>query len=299
VIKELEKVGVDANVLNNYGNTPLITACKRYRGDMSEVEELVNIAADVNLQDKWGDTPLITAVREGSLALVKYLVDQGAESVTEISDTNVTALYTALILNKPDIVKYLVHELNKIRPGQFDGNSHHFNCLMYIRHTRVKTDSSRDDMAVTDRLVWCMDRWGDLWRIIRQGDCDALRRLLCLGLDVNQSIQLCVRGLDGSVSKSDNVKPLLYALVDEEQYNEHRIEKVRMLLEAGANVNVRVRCGENERMWGSHNVLDREGVSVLERMRQLMWKHWGYSHSVSEYQRGRYRITKHARRYSR
>ena len=156
---------------------------------MSVVEGLVKAGAAVNLQGRQGNTPLIAAVREGSLSAVKCVVEHGAVWVTQVVDIKVSAVYTALMLNKPDIVKYLIQEQNKISPGQFTGNVHLFNCMTDIRHAGVTTDS-RDDVVVTDRSVWCMYRYGNLWGTISEGDCDVLGHLLCVGLDVNQSVQL-------------------------------------------------------------------------------------------------------------
>jgi hypothetical protein len=195
----------------------------------------------------------------------------------------VSAVYKALILNKPDIVKYLIQEQNKISPGQYTGNVHLFNCLVNIRHAGVTTDS-RDDVVVTDRSVWCMNEEGDVWRTICWGDCDVLRHLLCVGLDVNQSIHLYDRYSD---SKSD-VRPLLYSLIDEEEvedvwYVNDRIDWVRLLLGAGVDVNVRVRYREYV------SVLDREGVSVLERKRRRVGVYCDEDSDESVLDRVRYR----------
>jgi hypothetical protein len=229
----------------------------------------------------------------------------------QVVDNNVSAVYKALILNEPDIVKYLIQEQNKISPGQYTGNVYLFNCLVDIRHAGVTTDS-RDDVVVTDRSVWCMDRRGDVWETISEGDCDVLRRLVCVGLDVNQSVQLYNRYSD---SKSD-VRPLLYRLIDEVLVS-YRTEKVRMLLEAGADVSVRVRYREYDCVLDSDSdddsvldsdsdddcVLDREGVSVVERTRRRMCQ---YSKSeypwdrdkVAEYRRVMNEMKKYVRRYS-
>jgi hypothetical protein len=87
----------------------------------------------------------------------------------------------------------------------------------------------------------------------------------------------------------------LYTLIDEEYVN-GRTERVRMLLEVGADVNVRVR----DREYGS--VLDREGVSVVERMRQLVCKYskdwYDREYRVPAYKRVVCEIKKHVRRHS-
>ncbi|XP_056001786.1 uncharacterized protein LOC125653762 [Ostrea edulis] len=295
IVEELVKKGAGVNVQDIKGNTALISACKG--GHVSIVEELMKVGSDVNLQDDMGYTPLIAAVRECPLSTVKCLVEHGSDFDTQVVDIDVSAVYIALILNKPDIVKYLIQEQNKINPGQFNGNVHLFNCLVDIRHAGVKTDS-RDDVVVTDRSVWCMDRGREMQGAIYWGDCDVLRRLLCVGLDVNQSIQLYDED-----NKTD-VRPLLYTLIDEERYYSHLLEEVRILLGAGAEVNIRVRYREYD------SVLDWEGVSVLERTWRLLCKYsnsrsmFKYSEDclnsdrVPEYKRVMCEIKKHVRRHS-
>jgi hypothetical protein len=93
------------------------------------------------------------------------------------------------------------------------------------------------------------------------------------------------------------VRPLLYRLIDE-RYAGGITEKVRMLLEAEEDVSVRVRDREYE------SVLDREGVSVVQRMRQRVCqysdiKNWyDGEYRASEYKRVVCEIKKHVRRNS-
>ncbi|XP_055995755.1 uncharacterized protein LOC125671725 [Ostrea edulis] len=255
VVKKLIKAGVDVNLHGKFEKTPLIAACDG--GHVSMVQKLVKAGADVNLQVYWGDKPLLQAVRYCPLSTVKCLVEHGADWDTQVPDVHVSAVYRALILNKPDIVKYLIQKQNKITPGKFNGNLHLFNCLVDIRHAGVKTDS-RDDVVVTDTSVWCMDKLKDDWNIICGEECDVLRNMLCVGLDANQRVQLYN---ERNNDRSD-IRPLLYTLIDEWGCICFTKEKARVLLEAGPNFNVRVRYREHD------SVLDREGVSVLERIRQ-------------------------------
>jgi hypothetical protein len=194
------------------------------------------------------------------------------------------------MINKPNIVKFLVQEQNKINPEKFQGNLHLFNCLADIRHTGISTES-RDDLIVIDKSVWYMDRWGDMWRTISWGDCDLLRRMLFVGLDVNQSIQLC-----NSDGKSEVERPLLYTLIDEE-YARYRTEKVEILLGAGADINARVKyrmCNTRLGYTGYDSVLDKEGVYILERVRRWMYE---YSDRI-KYEKMMCEIKKHVRRHS-
>jgi hypothetical protein len=147
-----------------------------------------------------------------------------------------------------------------------------------IRHAGVTT-GSRDDVVRRDRSVWCVDGWECWWDTISE----VLRRLLCLGLDANQSIQW---------KYESDVSPLLFALIDD-KFTEYISEKVRILLEVGAEVNVIVKYTEYEprlprrsvldwvryklyrvdsraRYQKCNSVLDREGVSVIERVKRLV-----------------------------
>jgi hypothetical protein len=124
-----------------------------------------------------------------------------------------------------------------------------------------------------------------------------------------------------------DVRPLLFTLVDE-KFAEYRSEKVRLLLEAGAEVNVRVKyseydfespsvrykshwVGSKAKQQKRNSVLDREGVSVVERTRRLVWKYskvyygknyrYGLNDRVvipSEYKRVICEFKKHGRRHS-
>jgi hypothetical protein len=309
VVEELVKAGADINLQDISRNTALTAACEG--GHVSVVEELIKAGADVNQQDRKGNTPLIATVTKGSLSTVRCLVEHGAYIGTGVADITVSAVYRTLLLVKPDILKYFIKEQNKTIPGKNLGNSHLFNCLVYIRHTGVTTDS-RDNVVVTDRSKSCMDRWGDWWwETISEGDCDVLRRLLYLGLAVNQSIQW---------KYESDVRPLLFALIDD-KFVKHRTEKVRLLLEAGVSVRLKYSEYVPQLSWRSvldwvrdklhgmdsrvryqkcNSVLDR-GVSVIERTGQLVCEYskdrYDREYKALEYKRVMYEIKKHVISY--
>jgi ankyrin repeat protein len=321
VVRELVKAGADVN-LQSEGHSPLTTACAR--GNVEMVEGLLKAGADVNIQEENSNTPLIAAVRNGCLSMIKCLLKHGSSFVTPVVDIDVSAVYRALVLNKSDIVNYFIQEQNKIDAGQYTGNVHLFNCLVDIRHAGVKLDS-RDDVVVTDTSVLCIYGESELLKTFRSGGCDALRNLLGMGMDVNQSIQL--------YGICNDVRPLLYTMID--GYGVcNRTEKVKILLDAGADINIRVRYGKDDSVinrwqhrkydpaldkwryrkydpvldWWKYreydSLLDGEGVSVLERTRQIVfsesrkeWNIWGINR-VKEYERVMCLIKKHVRRYS-
>jgi hypothetical protein len=117
----------------------------------------------------------------------------------------------------------------------------------------------------------------------------------------------------------------LFALIEESV--EYRTEKGRLLLEAGAEVNIRVKYREyvpqlswrsvldwvryklhrvdsRERYQKCNSVLDREGVSVMERVKILVCEYsdskdwYDREYRAPEYKRVMYEIKKHVRRHS-
>lgn len=70
------------------------------QGDLSKVKSMVEQGADMNEVDKNGATPLMYAAQDGHMAIVRYLVEQGA--------VNDTPLILAAMMNHMNVVQYLV-----------------------------------------------------------------------------------------------------------------------------------------------------------------------------------------------
>ncbi|XP_062599456.1 serine/threonine-protein phosphatase 6 regulatory ankyrin repeat subunit C-like [Saccostrea cucullata] len=312
VVKELLKAGAVVN-LQDIHDTPLTAACKD--GHLDVVKELIEAGADVNKQDCFGNTPLhVIILHHTKLAVPAVLIlnKYGADS-TICNKESMSSLYVALIENKVDVVKQLLEiereaQLNKLK-------LHFFNCLINIRHGGV-ISNSKDDVVIAQRHVWRIEEFGNLYDIIFKSECIVLKHLLEIGLDVNQLVQL----YDDFNYESD-VRPLLFFLIDEMVIVKDKVEKVKILLNAGVDVNIRVMhtmCNselyveEDDVLdWFSDedgdedhaDVLDREGLSVLERTRRMVKKFsynkYRYDESTaSEYKIVLNEIKKHVRRYS-
>ena len=68
--------GADPNIVNGYGDTPLIMAARI--GYLEAAQWLVGKKARVDEANRMGETPLILAVQGRHTALVKYLLSKGA-----------------------------------------------------------------------------------------------------------------------------------------------------------------------------------------------------------------------------
>lgn len=322
VMRHLLKAGANIN-LKGMLNSPLTVACTS--GHVTVVKELIKLAADINIQDRDRETPLTVAYEEGYTGIVEELLNAGADVKSENQDGytlmhlvalsfsktdskiqqklfefgadftkynsyGVSPLYAALIQNNKKFVKQFISQTST--PMLNSAKIHLFNILIDLKHGSVGTNS-KGDVMVTDRRVWSMDRRHNLWKSIRYSNSDSLRHLLCLGLSVNQHFQL--HGIRGREHDKSNVKPLLFAVIDELPVEMG--DKVMVLLQAGADVNVRIKYEHKE------TELDKAGVSVLERTRQWVshnskpenrWKQyhiWNYKAALTV-------LKKHLRRYS-
>ncbi len=102
--------GVDPNISNSKGNTPLIVSSSL--GDVDSVHSLLAYRADVNAANQDGNTPLMYAARGNHLAVVKELLRpltmQAPVDVNAQNKLGQTALYMAASKGYPDIVKRLI-----------------------------------------------------------------------------------------------------------------------------------------------------------------------------------------------
>lgn len=77
IIKILVEYGVNINVRDGSGRTPLHWACQEGYTDI--VDLLVENGAQMNVQDEDGQTPLYIASAEGHYNVVKQLLEKGKE----------------------------------------------------------------------------------------------------------------------------------------------------------------------------------------------------------------------------
>ena len=104
------KGGIDPNVKNEKGNTPLIISSSM--GDLPSVRELLAYRADINAANQDGNTSLMYAARYNHLPVVRELLKpQTMQLPVDVNMQNKwgqTALYLAASKGYPDIVKRLL-----------------------------------------------------------------------------------------------------------------------------------------------------------------------------------------------
>ena len=104
--RRLIRAGADASKPNRYGVTPMSLAAAN--GNAQMIALLLEAGADANVVDKQGETALMTATRVGNVDAVKTLLEHGAAVDTRDPAFEQTALMMAVREDHPDVVKLLL-----------------------------------------------------------------------------------------------------------------------------------------------------------------------------------------------
>ncbi|XP_062568328.1 ankyrin repeat domain-containing protein 17-like [Saccostrea cucullata] len=306
VAKELIHFGADVNLIEPYSDChsiPFILACKS--GHFNMVQDLIKLGADVNLQ-KGTETPmtaLFQGIRctcegekmevESDTSLEIQLKDreptekifstfqqliQCKADVTICNKYGESPIYLALLRNKKNLCKLLLETENT--NARLKLNRHLFDVLVQIRQADVKADD-KDDIITKSNKTWVLNTSSESYRTVCDDGCEFLNHLLIVCFNVNQYVQICFDDdLDAHYADDDAgdgndddfyicVKPLLFTLIS--IHSAEVSEKVRLLLDAGANVNIRLPQTKDTIAFNSedcHPVLDRYGISLLEMTRR-------------------------------
>jgi ankyrin repeat protein len=104
-VKTLILQGIDINVRDYNGFTPLMHACEYEKLDILKL--LVEKGADVNAKDNEGNTTLIFACDYESLEIVNFLIENGADVNAKDKD-GFTPLMSACETENLDILQFLI-----------------------------------------------------------------------------------------------------------------------------------------------------------------------------------------------
>jgi uncharacterized protein len=102
----LIRAGANVKTANRDGATPLSLACER--GNAAMMDKLLKAGADVNEKGPHGETPLMMASRNGNVDAIKLLIDRKADVNAKETLRGTTALMWAAEQSHPAAVRLLI-----------------------------------------------------------------------------------------------------------------------------------------------------------------------------------------------
>jgi len=105
--KYLESLGINPNITNNDGKTPLHNLATRNK-EIQTLQYFIDKGVDVNQADKDGNNALILASSSNSLKAISLFADK-TSAINQQNKKGFTALTYAL-KNSPEVVEYLINK---------------------------------------------------------------------------------------------------------------------------------------------------------------------------------------------
>lgn len=217
-VKYYLDLGIDMEIANNLGNTPLWFSCsKRYP---CIVEELVNRGANVNHQNLKGNSVLYPICQKGPLKIAQFLVENGCD-VSQRNGNGDTLLLSACRNGQADVVDFILplcdEELIEFAP-EIDGfntifaavESDRVDVVDVLINFGIKINQyTKDDNPILKRAT-------PLHLAAYYDRQQASKKLLFLGvdknaLDINGQTALHIAVIQGNVNI---VQLLIYNQVD-------------------------------------------------------------------------------------
>jgi ankyrin repeat protein len=124
IIQELiEKHGLDVNLRDNLGFTPIMYACEYGNCDLIEI--LIGLNGDININDEKGVTCMLLAIVNGFKNVVELLLKHNFDLRSSFCSYLIDAAY----LNELDIVRILIKAGCDVNNTKYDVNSSVLNAL--------------------------------------------------------------------------------------------------------------------------------------------------------------------------
>ncbi|RVD89722.1 uncharacterized protein DFL_000717 [Arthrobotrys flagrans] len=213
-----------------------------YAGVYESMTGMLDRSADLEAKDKWGRTPLMWAVRNGHEAVVRLLVDRGADLEAKNNTWGQTSLMSAAENGHEAVVRLLVGRGANLEAKDRWGQAP----LM---------SASRNGYEAVVRLL--VDRGADLEAKDKWGRTP----LMSAAWNGHEAVRLLVdRGADLEAKDDSGRTPLMLAAVDGYE------AVVRLLVDRGADLEAKNYWGQTALMWAAEGG-DKAVVKTLKEER--------------------------------
>jgi ankyrin repeat protein len=283
ILDLLLRKGADVAARDRYGVTPLAMAS--LTGDAALIARLLDAGADPNTTDPTGETALMTAARVGALPALGVLLDRGARVDAREPQFEQTALMIAVRENHPEAVRALIDHGARVDAHTRKGSVPPF--VPPCKGTGCGSEGvgiNRGGLPDRGRRSEIKGGMTPLLYAARDGRTAAAQLLVAAGADIEASDAngigpllmallnnnldvarvLLEQGADVNASDFWGRSPLWAAVdyrnldmnsKDQDSPTDNGVDRgpilafVRVLLDAGADVNVRTRDVPPSRRW--------------------------------------------------
>lgn len=252
MVRLLLKLGANVNYLDNRKRTPLF-----YAGNVETIKILLEAGADINARDDNDETPLHCAVHNEKIAIVKYLIDNGADIEARENFMQLTPLLYSVFWfqGKEEVVSLLLIECGAdITKKDKEGNT--------TLHLAAKNNSTSKIVAILllkDADVNVRNNNGELpvdlakekenensWLMLSTKGI--LRDLFCLATlgDMHKVYTFISQNPDIITAKnSEGITPLHFAAITD------NLKLAKLLLLRGADIHTKDYNGRTPLYWAA------------------------------------------------
>ena len=273
---------ISVNAINHFSQTPLIYACYD-GGRLDNIKMLIQNGADIQASISNGSTVLHFASCDSNQEVVEFLLKSNEISVNATNNLNQTPLMHACYDGgRLDNIKMLIQNGADIQASNSNGltvihfasrNSNQEVVEFLLKSDKISVNAA-DNLNRTPLMYACCDGGRlDNIKILIQNGADIYARdnngstvLHCASASSNQEVVeflLKLNKISVNATNHFNQTPLMHACVDGD-----RLDKIKMLLKNGANIQARDYYGSTVLHIASRNS-KQEVVEFLLKLNEI------------------------------
>ena len=210
--KYLEDLGIDANVTNKDGVTPLHNLAYG-NGDLETFSYFINKGVDVNQVNKDGNTALINASGRNSLEVISKLAKH-TKKISHVNNSGQSAL-TKAAGNSPQIMSFLLQKGADAHVVDKKGNNLSYYLIKSFKRNQLEEFKAKLNL-LSDKgfdVKTAQKNGNTLFHLAIDSDSlDLLKYVNDLGVDINIKNNDGLTPLHLAAMKAKNLKILKYLL---------------------------------------------------------------------------------------